>query len=303
VADLNGDSIPDLVSSGFAAPDYVAPALMTGLGNGDGTFQAKTTTLPNTFYWAFTDDVVVGDFNGDSIPDAAAVVVLNANNSTTFVAIFLGRGDGTFQAPVFPINNANFVPVSLIAADLNGDHKLDLVATSSQSVVAWLNNGDGTFSAKPIPLPAPWNVIGTAVSDFNGDSKPDLVLSISSAGGAGMQIALGNGDGTFRAGSYYAANFLYPFYAYGPPLAIDFDGDQKIDLLLPSSTLNEFMVWKGRGDGTFTRGAAVFTGVATGGTDYDIPRIRTAVDFNGDSKPDLVFDGPPAPYLLLNTTP
>jgi uncharacterized protein (TIGR03437 family) len=53
----------------------------------------------------------------------------------------LGDGDGTFQQPTaLPINfgSASF-PISLIAADLNRDGKIDLVEATAASVVSFLN--------------------------------------------------------------------------------------------------------------------------------------------------------------------
>jgi hypothetical protein len=63
------------------------------LGSGDGTFQAAKI-------YAMTDTtaggVVVGDFNGDHIPDAA----VRGSDGTW---LYFGNGDGTFQAPVLAL--------------------------------------------------------------------------------------------------------------------------------------------------------------------------------------------------------
>jgi FG-GAP-like repeat len=61
------------------------------------------------------------------------------------VSVLLGRGDGTFQAPLtLPVGSG---PFSLTAGDFNHDGHLDLVAANSGShdVSILLGRGDGTF--------------------------------------------------------------------------------------------------------------------------------------------------------------
>src|SRR5206468_2698436 len=72
------------------------------LNNGDGTFQAPRDFAVGAFQQGgpftlsglqnFHRDLVVGDFNGDHIPDVAVV-----NTSSSDVSILLGLGDGTFE--------------------------------------------------------------------------------------------------------------------------------------------------------------------------------------------------------------
>ena len=54
------------------------------LGNGDGTF-VPGTTLADCPFW-----LAAGDLNGDAIPDLV----------TEGFTSYLGRGDGTFGAPI-----------------------------------------------------------------------------------------------------------------------------------------------------------------------------------------------------------
>src|ERR1700730_2764672 len=87
-------------------------------------------------------------------------------------------------------------PASVIAADFNGDGKLDLaVANSSSNTVSiLLGKGDGTFGAKT-DFGVGFRPRSVAVGDFNGDGKLDLAVANEFSGT--VSILLGNGDGTF----------------------------------------------------------------------------------------------------------
>jgi hypothetical protein len=60
----------------------------------------------------------------------------------------LGNGDGTFQSPQTGPEVGNY-PTFVLAVDLNGDGKLDLVVANNEIKTGNLNislgNGDGTF--------------------------------------------------------------------------------------------------------------------------------------------------------------
>jgi hypothetical protein len=60
VADLDGDTIPDLVTANLASDD-----VSVLLGNGDGTFQAATSFAVGTS----PGSVAVADLDGDTLPD------------------------------------------------------------------------------------------------------------------------------------------------------------------------------------------------------------------------------------------
>jgi uncharacterized repeat protein (TIGR01451 family) len=111
----------------------------------------------------------------------------------------------------------------------------------------------------------------TAVGDFNGDGKQDLAVATQT----GLNILLGNGDGTFQAAvNYNAGN---PF---GCVVAGDFNGDGKIDLAAVSSLSGNIVsVLLGNGDGTFQTAVNYPAG-------YYLESL-VAADFNGDGIIDL----------------
>jgi len=105
--DFNGDGKADL-----AAVNEKNETLSILLGNGDGTFAPQTTY--STGASAFS--VGTSDFNGDGKADIAV----------RDGGILLGNGDGTF-APRGPIISGNGRKLFAMAADFNGDGRLDVL--------------------------------------------------------------------------------------------------------------------------------------------------------------------------------
>ena len=88
-------------------------------------------------------------------------------------------------------------PQAMLAADFNGDGKLDLavVNTTSGSVSVLLGKGDGTFQPA-LTSATGYGPVSIAVGDFDGDGKLDLATA--NQGDRDASVLLGNGDGTFN---------------------------------------------------------------------------------------------------------
>ena len=135
-------------------------------GNGDGTFGSLRTIS------AQTGALLAGDFNNDGNLDLLEVT--NPTNTTGALSVFLGNGDGTFQAP--KNSPGTLYPAFGVLGDVNGDGNLDYIASNNDtSIVIQLGNGDGTF--KPgLSLATATNFSGElALGDFNRDGMMDIV--------------------------------------------------------------------------------------------------------------------------------
>jgi len=294
IGDVNGDGIPDLVSSG----GYIA------FGKADGTF---TTPLPypiesamGTFNVVLADlrnngltDIVIdaekavsvllsegkggyedglwtklpggaacgvtADYNRDGKPDVAV-------NTPTGVAILLGTG---IAATPFTTGATMTLADTgcLLTGDLNGDGIPDLLVTTPTALVAYLGNGDGTFTESSSTPVSPGYVV---LADFNHDGKLDFATS-------GNQLALGNGDGTFQAPVAIVANVpLGGFYCIA---AGDINGDGWGDLVLGSFSDSLFVLLNDQQGG--------FTQVPTSFGATTVQAILA--DLNGDGKLDLII--------------
>lgn len=230
--DLNNDGKLDVVMlhsiACFTTPCVAAEVMTVMLGNGDGTFQTRELAAPQHMH-----AMDAGDFNRDGIRDLAI------GSENTKLHILLGVGDGTFarqpEMTLIPGGDLFSACNDVDVADFNRDTIQDLVIPlgNGNGNVVLLGSGDGTFRQSfritENATSAPLNV---AVADFNLDGFQDIARAMADGTFGLMEIANGNGDGTFQAPVRYLA----------PPdrsslggifiTASDFNSDSKPDVAL-----------------------------------------------------------------------
>jgi len=202
------------------------------LGCGDGGFIQGAVPTAGNLTSAYMP--AVGDFNGDGKLDIALTGGGYGPNTVNAVTILLGNGDGTFSLA----ENSTFAtgsnPWAIVAADFNGDGKLDLaVANEDDSTLTiLLGNGDGTFTpASGSPVAVGSGPYSLTTGDLNSDGKLDPV--VANQNGSTLTILLGNGDGTFTpaAGSPIALDAVPNSVAVG-----DFNGSGRLGIAVATGS-------------------------------------------------------------------
>ncbi len=195
--DFNGDGKLDLA----AGEDGGVGVL---LGNGDGTFGARTDFICDTS--THHDSVIAGDFNLDGKLD-----LVTAGGETSSVYFFPGNGNGTF-APcttttvgptVPPVAGQGTHPVSMTTGDFNRDGKPDLATANNFgiSVTVLLNQGNGTFVTQDYPFFGHvFDMLFVGAAKIDGDDSLDLFVGHESS----LFIMSGSVSGTFTKTSSIA---------------------------------------------------------------------------------------------------
>ncbi len=278
VADFDGDGRQDLVVA-----SYREGKLQLFLNRGEGLFRPpRSFALPKG---AAPESLAVADFDRDGHPDVA---VTTAGEDR--VDVLLGDGKGGFGPPrSFRLSGPSeyALPRGLVAADLDGDGKIDLAAVDSNggsgAATVLYGDGRGGFGAGVHVVAAEdeSHVYGLAAGDLDGDGRADLVV-LQDPGTANVVLS--------QKGRRFAAPVPLPTGRQPRAAALaDLDGDGKLDLVVGNCGDDSVSVLRGFGDGTFAPPRSFATTLAGVGR---CPLAVVAADFDGDGRPDLaVADG------------
>ncbi|MDN3240751.1 FG-GAP repeat domain-containing protein [Glycomyces tritici] len=217
------------------------------------------------------------DFNGDGSQDLMAV----GNGNLYF---YPGKGDGTFGSRVSLGGGWGAMDV-VMAGDLTGDGKADLLARDPKTGTLYTYPGDGKGGIAPrIAVGPGWNAMGAFASagDFNGDGKVDLLAVRKSD--TKLYLYPGTGNGRFGTSKAIGSGWNV-FDTLASPGDIDNDGDD--DLLARDVQTGGYYLYPGNGSGSFGTRVAVPANLDGTGNDR-FRQVAGVGDLDGDGFQDLL---------------
>ncbi|CAF3685790.1 unnamed protein product [Rotaria socialis] len=126
--------------------------------------------------------------------------------------------------------------MSLNAADVNDDGKLDIIVanTLSNNVGVLLNIGNGTFTAQATYSTGSGSSPNFVVAaDVNGDGEPDIIVANTGSNNVGVLLNIGNG--TFAAqATYSTGSGSSPYFI----VVADVSGNGKPDIIVANIDSN-----------------------------------------------------------------
>ena len=209
-ADFNGDGYIDINIMLNAGVDGDFCEHFMLINNGDDTFTMNNDLITNTNFSTYMSrKTIVGDFNGDKIPD---VVRIAGGHDWLRKSNIMLSDNGTFT-----FKEIDEVPLSQYhgfgSGDIDNDGDLDLFFGSPNSGFA-INDGTGNFSWFRVDKKifnfwadevehGPYGMQTVEILDFDNDGNLDILIGGSYADNStdpqlhGPTILIGDGSGTF----------------------------------------------------------------------------------------------------------
>ncbi len=256
-ADLNGDGRFDLVVGNGAS----ILSIFLGLGNGEFAPRSDLTDAGDAV------DFLIQDVDADRHLDLVV-----CNNYTSRIRLYRGSGGGTFEPPVLLATGPG--PRSVMAADLNGDGRIDLATVGGYDPAALavkLQNAGGGFG-QGIVLSLPWSTGQLVLRDIDADGDLDLASTYFSK----VWISPGHDGGSFgpawelNVGTRVIRNALFE----------DLNGDGRLDLVVTGDADDSVFVLLQQAGGGFGQKTVYAAGRE--------PRQVALGDVNSDGRADLV---------------
>ena len=306
-SDLDGDGNSDIVVGALTGIFILRNNFIQG--SITAASFATRITLPAS---SLNSAVVVKDVDGDGKPD---IVAASGNNNVVSVWRNISTTGSltisSFAAPVsFPApSSAPLVALSLAINDIDGDGRPDLVvANVNGSMVSVFRNISvpGAINTSSFAPRVDFNAVGSpssvAISDLDGDGKPDMIITSSEnpdgiAPGIISVFRNTSATGTIDANSFAAhvefATENNPFNVS----ANDIDGDGKPDLIAGNFHSGSISVLRNTAVSGSINASSFSPKV-----DFVIsPNSLSVGDVSGDGKPDILTTDYDKILILRNT--
>jgi hypothetical protein len=268
IADINGDNNPDIVT----VTDGDNNIKWYNNTDGQGNFSAYTITK----YISGGKVVSAADLDGDGDLD-----LLSASHWDDKIAWYENKDtQGDFHDSQKIISETVNGASSVVAADLDGDGDMDVIATSSlDDDVMWYKNTDGNASfSEPIVIENNLYSVNKAyVSDIDNDGDIDIICIAR-----GKIVWYENVDGQGNFAPLQQIESINNFYIESIDLG-DLNGDGAIDIAAASSYGLLYFI-NLDGQGTFGPRQII--------EDYNWEAVSTKItDIDGDGDNDIVYTG------------
>jgi FG-GAP-like repeat/EF hand len=200
------------------------------------------------------------------------------------LALLASLRPATAQVTFAPVTSypVGSTPYSIVAADVNGDGKVDLISANEgdSTLTVLTNSGNGIFSSNATyhTFANPESVVA---ADVNRDGKVDLICACT--GGNALMTFTNSGSGGFVNSAHYTIGSS-PYWV----IAVDVNGDGNVDLI--SGNNSSLVILTNDGTGNFA--IASSPGVGS--------QSVTAADLNGDGKIDLIEANANSLRILTN---
>jgi hypothetical protein len=165
-----------IVAADFKGLGYLCDLAISGgaleamVGKGDGTFNAPQELKADSTFSVYNGAFAVADLNGDGIPDMA-LTWYSSDTAVGRVAVFFGKGDGTFNATPTQLSVGE-EPIWVATGDFDGNGTTDLVVVNDNddtlSVV--LNSATTTASAVLANVTIPGSGTHQVVAQYAGNT-------------------------------------------------------------------------------------------------------------------------------------
>ncbi len=295
LADLDGDGKLDIV---LALDNSTFLAVYRNTSSGSTiSFSSRALYLAGSGTPSLTE-VAIADFDGDgkldiaicsSGNDSVSILRNNISSPITGTSGFVTGAGASFLSRVsFSIGSGGY-PLSIFAADLNNDGKMDIASSNAATGVVAILRNTSTSGSVSFGAHSDFSVGGTgsgnvevAAGDINGDGLPDLLVACS---GRNKLCVLQN---TFSGGSLSFASRV-DFSAGLAPAGLatgDLDGDGKVDVVVTNSSSSSVTIFRNASSSTTISSSTLATGVsvATGTGPIGV----NIGDLDGDKMPDIV---------------
>ena len=171
-----------------------------------------------------------------------------AVSATNAVSLIRGNGAGGVLSTTNIAVAGTLRGIAAVNIDgLNGTDIL-VASASANSVARLLNNGAGGFTVTNNFVPALPGALEMASADFNGDARPDFIVT-SATSGATISACRNN------AGTSYVCNGITSPQVNSSVATGDVNSDGKMDFVLASPASNVVMAYTGDGAFNFTQNA------------------------------------------------